>query len=89
MDTISSAGSFIKHILSLDRGVSVTYPDSKLLFGVALLFFKDIRDEFFPSKIQFFNNKHTIVRWCSYLLIMVFIMMNGVLESGQFIYAKF
>lgn len=89
MDTISSAGSFIKHILSLDPGVSVTYPDSKLLFGVALLFFKDIRDEFFPSKIQFFNNKHTIVRWCSYLLIMVFIMMNGVLESGQFIYAKF
>lgn len=89
MNTISSAISFIKHILSLDLGVRVAYPDFKVLFGIILLFSKDICDEFFPSKIQFFNNKFTIIRWCSYLLIIVFIMMNGVLESGQFIYAKF
>lgn len=89
MDTISSAVSFINHILSFDPGISFTYPDSKLLFGIAILFFKDIKDEFFPSKIKLFNNNHTSVRWCSYLLIMILIMMNGVLESGQFIYAKF
>ena len=57
--------------------------------GLSILLFKDIRDEFFPNRLQFFNNRHVVVRWLSYLFVMVVILMAGVFSADQFIYANF
>lgn len=60
-----------------------------LMVGVALLIllFKDVRDEFFPSKVAILNKK--IVRWAVYIVLFCMILNFGVLDGGQFIYANF
>lgn len=60
-----------------------------ITFGLSMLIIKDVSDEFFPSKLQFFDNNNCIIRWASYLFIMVSIMLAGVFSSDQFIYANF
>ena len=60
-----------------------------VLFGVLLLLLKDVTDEFFPSRFKVFDNRHAVVRWGGYLLIMVAILLTGVFGADQFIYANF
>ena len=54
-----------------------------------LLFFKDLRDEFFPNKFKCFESKSIVIRFGSYMIILLFILLFGVLDSGQFIYFQF
>ena len=56
---------------------------------LAILFFKDLRDEFFPSKIRFFDSMYFIVRLLSYVFIIMLVLWGGVLDSSQFIYFQF
>lgn len=58
-----------------------------LALSISILFFKDLRDEFFPSKIQVLNIK--IVRWSIYVVLFCMILTFGVLDGGQFIYVSF
>lgn len=60
-----------------------------ICFGVIILIVKDITDEFFPTRFHLFNSKYAIVRWTSYLFIMISIIMAGVFGADQFIYANF
>lgn len=60
-----------------------------IVLGVAVLFFKDLRDECFPTKCLLFNSRFIVIRWASYLLIMCMILLCGVFGADQFIYAKF
>ncbi len=59
------------------------------LVGVGLLLMKDIRDEFMPTKCLMMNNRSKYVRWCTYVFILVMIMITGVFGADQFIYANF
>ena len=61
------------------------YAFSMLLF----LFFKDLRDEFFPNRFKCFESKNIVVRFGSYIMVLLFILLFGVLDSGQFIYFQF
>ena len=70
--------------LYIDK-TTITYS----LIGLAILLFKDIRDEYFPGRILFFNHKSVIVRFASYLFILFSILLIGVLNGGQFIYFQF
>lgn len=58
-----------------------------LAIGLAILVFKDLRDEFFPNKLRFLEAKS--VRWSIYVGLFCLIMMFGVLDGGQFIYVSF
>ena len=60
-----------------------------MLVAVCILFFKDMRDEFFPRRFLFFENRNIAIRWSSYLFLMFLILLTGVLDSGQFIYVNF
>ena len=60
-----------------------------IAFGLSMLIIKDVTDEFFPTRLQLFNSKNRIIRWASYLFIMVSIMLAGVFSADQFIYANF
>lgn len=91
LPNIGQAWSIIKHIF-LDPGT----PDlsdmgaSRIVMvgiGIVTLFFKDVQDEFFSSKIMFLN--HKVVRWCIYILLLSLTLSFGVLDGGQFIYVSF
>lgn len=60
-----------------------------IAFGLSMLIVKDVADEFFPTRLQLFDSKNRVVRWASYLFVMVSIMLTGVFSADQFIYANF
>lgn len=57
--------------------------------GCVILLIKDIKDEFFPGKCKIYNNESVIIRWGSYLLTIIAILIMGVFGADQFIYAQF
>ena len=60
---------------------------SILGISLAVLCFKDMRDEFFPHKMKFLNGK--VMRWAIYAVLFCMILTFGVLDGGQFIYGQF
>ena len=91
MPDITSAGIVIGKIFT-----SVGTPDlsgldvfSKLILfiGLAILVFKDVKDEFLPNKLVFLRKG--FFRWSIYIVLFAMILTLGVLDSGQFIYVNF
>lgn len=60
-----------------------------IVMGVVLLVAKDVADEFYSDKVSLLHNRHRIVRWGTYVSLIVLIMLTGVFDAGQFIYANF
>ena len=57
--------------------------------GILMLFLKDFFDEYYPSKLQLFDNKNIVIRWGAYVSVMVIILLTGVFGADQFIYVSF
>ncbi len=57
--------------------------------GFAILFVKDLRDEFWPEKQLLLSSRHIVVRYLTFAALAVLIVSIGVLDGGQFIYFKF
>ena len=91
MPDISSAGE-----ISVKIFTSVGAPDLSgleiytvliLIVSLTTLFFKDIKDEFLPTKFAVLQK--TPIRWSVYIILFSMILTLGVLDSGQFIYVNF
>ncbi len=93
MPSLLDAVDVIKRIFTMRGGIEVYFPGFTngffIAFGCVLLCAKDVRDEFFPSKFPFMMSRHLAVRWATYLLILATILLCGVFDAGQFIYANF
>ncbi|MBO4659034.1 MAG: MBOAT family protein [Prevotella sp.] len=91
--SIGDACGMISRIFSpsLFSSFSLSGPPTSVLIvvSVVLLLLKDIRDEFFPTRFLLMNNKKPLVRWCTYVVLLFFILLTGVFNSDQFIYANF
>jgi len=55
--------------------------------GLAILIFKDVREEFFPTRMRWLNKP--FVRMACYVILFCLIISIGVLDSSQFIYVNF
>ncbi len=93
MPTLADACGVITRIFDSTLPMSV-YKDenSNVLFmamGIIMLFIKDLDDEYFAGHRLLLNNRRRIIRWCSYLILLVLIMLTGVFGADQFIYANF
>ena len=60
-----------------------------IIIGIFILFVKDFLDEYFPNRFKLLDNRYRIIRWISYVSLIVLIIMCGVFGSDQFIYANF
>ncbi len=60
-----------------------------IALGVVLLFMKDLRDEFFPDSLRLMDSNIRLVRWSTYVFLLIAILLFGVFSSDQFIYANF
>lgn len=93
MPTLTDAVGVIRRIFDYSLPFTIYMHGFTATFfigiGVAVLLFKDIRDEFFPSRIKLFESSHTIIRWASYVAVMCMILLCGVFGADQFIYANF
>ncbi|MBR5076753.1 MAG: MBOAT family protein [Bacteroidales bacterium] len=89
MPTIGDAFHFIRHSfseLSLPSVLSVTN-FAIYLIAIAIVVFKETREEFFSMRGRFFNLK--LVRWMEYVVAFCLILLCGALDSGSFIYGSF
>ena len=58
-----------------------------LCMALPILFFKDLRDEFFSYKFSFLNRGY--VEWVVYVVLFCLILTFGMLDGGSFIYVSF
>ena len=87
--TISDAFNYIHLMIpSNAEGLSNELPKAMMIFVVVIVFVKEFIEEYLP-KITLFNNRFTVVRWSSYLIVLSMIALFGVLDSTQFIYVSF
>lgn len=89
MPTISDAVAYVGHSVSdfgMPEVLSVTN-FAIYVIAIAILLFKESREEFFPTKFRFLNNCY--VQWAEYVVILCLILLCGALDSGSFIYGSF
>ena len=93
MPTINDAVGMIIRIFdfSLPKSLYLTsLPQVVLIIiGLFFLFVKDFFDEYFPDRFKLLDNRYRIIRWVSYVSLIIMIIMCGVFGSDQFIYANF
>lgn len=91
MPSLESAKEVLYKIITLEGSGAFKPANSTLgfmLISLVIVVCKEICEEYFP-KVQLFDNRHTLVRWASYLMVIALIMLCGVFDSSQFIYVKF
>ena len=93
MPNLGDACGMIAHIFDVHQSLALEITSKHIfvlmIMGTLLLFIKDWTDEFAPDKLRLFENKSRIVRWASYLFVIIMILLTGVFDAGQFIYANF
>ena len=93
MPTLSDAVGVLRRIFDFSQPLSVDVGSRHIfllmIMGTTILFVKDLMDEFMPNKYKLFDSKYIIVRWASYFMVLVLILLTGVFDAGQFIYANF
>lgn len=61
----------------------------KLIILISLVLFLEFKQEYYPEKLKLFRNKNLLIRWISYLSIILFIVLLGVFSNDNFIYFQF
>ena len=93
MTTLGDACGVIAHIFDLHQSMALEITSKHIfvlmIMGTIILFIKDWTDEFAPNRLRLFENKSRVIRWASYLSVIILIMLTGVFDAGQFIYANF
>lgn len=89
MPTITDAVNVILKIFTEQDGDISTFLTWKILIlPLYILIFKEVIEEFSPRTLNLWK-KNMLVRWSSYLLIVVVMLLMGVFDAGQFIYVSF
>ncbi|OQY93791.1 MAG: hypothetical protein B6D37_10030 [Sphingobacteriales bacterium UTBCD1] len=90
-DSFSSAGSIIKAIYTHPGGLFYDTPSTLffILIGCMIMMLYDIQKESKIFRFNLFSNKNWIVQQVSYALLLIYIMLAGVFDGGQFIYLAF
>lgn len=93
MPTLTDACGVIERIFDFSLPMTLYKSNNTntvlCLMGISILFIKDFFDEYSPEKRYFFDSKKRWIKWCSYLVIFMLIMLTGVFGADQFIYANF
>lgn len=91
VDTIDDAFQIIIKIFTKwgNFNIEATNTDKLIVFiSIVVVFLKEWFNEY-RSHISLLSNRHIIVRWFSYIILIVFILICGVFDAGSFIYVSF
>jgi alginate O-acetyltransferase complex protein AlgI len=89
--TFSKALDIIDRIFSRPGKLFFDNPSTLLfiLIGCGIMMIYDIQEEFKMVRFSLFSNKNWIVQHISYALLLIYILVAGVFDGGQFIYFSF
>ena len=86
---IHSSFEIIKSIAKLSGPMFYGGNDNSVfvysLFGVFVLGVYELQYEFFKGKMHIFNNKNIFIRYASFFVILILIMLLGVFDGGEII----
>ena len=90
-NSLSDAITVIERMVTAPGGLFIGEKSSFAysLFAIIVLILKDAYDEFYPDGNLFFTSKVRTIRYLSYSIIIVIILLLGVFDGGQFIYFQF
>ena len=92
MPTLTDGLHVIKK-MCVNHSGSIAYisPSMKIfiVLSLVIVIIKDLMDEFLPKGRTLFYNKSVIIRWTSYVSIVILILLCGVFDASQFIYVNF
>jgi alginate O-acetyltransferase complex protein AlgI len=90
-ETVNAALEIYTKIFSTAGPLFIGTPSILIfaLLGIAMLIVKDFTDEFTPNKFLLYESRHKPVRIMAYSLTIIFILLIGVFDGGEFIYFKF
>ena len=89
-NNINDAFEIIKKIL-YNREILFLSDWNTFLYSIAaiiILSIKDFKNEFYP-KVKLMNNESIVIRWITYILLLIYIISFGVLDNSQFIYFQY
>lgn len=89
MPTLGDAVAYVGHSFS-GFGIPEVLSVSNFaiyVMAIAIVLFKEIREEFFLTNFHFLNNRY--VKWAECVVIFCLILLCGALDSGSFIYGSF
>jgi D-alanyl-lipoteichoic acid acyltransferase DltB (MBOAT superfamily) len=88
-DFDSSIEFLLRIFTNHDSGLFIDFT-TLTIGGAALLVvvIKEICEEIKPS-FSLFSNKNTVIRWMSYIIVTVLLLLLGVFDASQFIYINF
>jgi D-alanyl-lipoteichoic acid acyltransferase DltB (MBOAT superfamily) len=89
--TLSIAINILKGIF-LNQGEFFFDGPSTLIFmllGCGIMMLHDYHEEFKAFRFSVFSNKRWLVQQVSYALLLIYILVAGVFDGGQFIYFAF
>ena len=90
MDTFSDSVLAVNKIFT--NTDPIFFNKSVLIYafiGIMMIFISEFRDEYHPGKFLFFKNKNIYIRWSSYYIVFILILLIGVFGRDQFIYFQF
>lgn len=90
-DTVPEVITILKKIFTDSFHLPYKDGDTMLYSFIAfsILFIKDFMEEYYPGRIQLFNNKNILVRWSAYYFVAFMIFYLGVFSGEQFVYFQF
>ena len=89
--TLTEAASIIAGIFTKSGKLFIDKP-STLLFmviGIAIMMLYDADEEYKIFKLSLFSNRSWVVQQISYAFLLIYILLAGVFDGGQFIYFAF
>ncbi|MDE3212753.1 MAG: MBOAT family protein, partial [Bacteroidota bacterium] len=73
------------HVFFFDNFSTLFY----MLTGCAVILLYDIQEEFKIFKISLFSNRNWVIQQMSFAVLIIYILLAGVFDGGQFIYFAF
>ena len=89
LPTFHDARGFVHQMITTENVTEFRGPATITICMALLLLIKDFIDEYYPNRILVLNSNHRIIRWGAYICLICLIVLEGVLDSGQFIYGNF
>ena len=90
--TVADANMVIGKIFSFDGVLNLLDKYNILYAAISLLilFIYDFKNEYYPMmKLSPFSSKYWIVRYVSYIILVIYILSFGAMGNSQFIYFQF
>jgi D-alanyl-lipoteichoic acid acyltransferase DltB (MBOAT superfamily) len=89
--TLNKAVSIVNGIFTKPGKLFIDKPSTILfiLIGIAVMMLYDLQEEFKLFRFSLFSNNNWLIQQLSYAFLLIYILLAGVFDGGQFIYFAF